>query len=58
MTGPSYPQLPWWIVPPELPPLLHNPCPVVPRRHHYNPELAHWHQRRVVGYIHAPCAYV
>ncbi|KAG7450072.1 uncharacterized protein BT62DRAFT_928860 [Guyanagaster necrorhizus] len=29
MTGPSYPQLPWWIVPTGLPPLLHNPCPVV-----------------------------
>ncbi|KAG7450078.1 uncharacterized protein BT62DRAFT_928878 [Guyanagaster necrorhizus] len=29
MTGPSYPQLPWWIVPPGLPPLLHNPRPVV-----------------------------
>ncbi|KAK0222660.1 hypothetical protein EDD85DRAFT_959914 [Armillaria nabsnona] len=31
MAGPSYPQqgLPWWIVPPELPPLLRVPSPVV-----------------------------
>ncbi|SJL14020.1 uncharacterized protein ARMOST_17472 [Armillaria ostoyae] len=31
MAGPSYPQLglPWWIVPPGLPPLLRIPSPVV-----------------------------
>ncbi|KAG7441076.1 uncharacterized protein BT62DRAFT_1012117 [Guyanagaster necrorhizus] len=31
MTGPSYPQqeLAWWIVPPEISPLFHNPRPVI-----------------------------